>query len=167
MHSYMHSHAHSNVHSYMNSPFIHATFVSTTSPNLDNTPGKSHQRWRIRTSPIGPMLSTNVGDDGFAKVVVEALTACNYCGSPSLDLTCWALALSLRISFSFLTLRYVALRYKWIGPELQLHAIVTAVRYGRTCLLTPKNFLDEERNRSRGWYPLIFDCFLTIFDHDW
>ena len=27
MHSYMHSYAYSNMHSYMNSPFIHATFI--------------------------------------------------------------------------------------------------------------------------------------------
>ena len=58
------------------------------------------------------------------------------------------------ISFSFFTLRY-----EWIGPELQLHAIVTFVRYGRNRTLTRKDFFLEERERSRGRYPLIFDPF--------
>ena len=55
--------------------------------------------------------------------------------------------------------RILNLFLEWIGPELQLHAIVTSVRYRRNYALTRKNFFLEERERSRGRYPLIFDPF--------
>ena len=56
-------------------------------------------------------------------------------------------------------------RVNSIGPELQLHAIVTSVRYGRNYAVKATNFFEEAHECSGGRYPLIFDCFSTIFDY--